>query len=101
MWPLLTLSRHTATRFVVLWVVLRATLCSNAPTLCMQADIPAALDNLRQRYSQFLPSNERVTALATWDKVTSLAEYLAIYDDPIELFQESALVWPAPSPLHY
>lgn len=68
---------------------------------CSQADIPAALDNLRQRYPQYLPSNERVTALAGWDKVTSLAEFLAIYDEPVELTLESNLVWPAPAPLLY
>ena len=77
----------------VVWLAVR--------DLSSQADIPAALDNLRQRYPQFLPSNERVTALAGWDKVTSLSEYLAIYDDPIELVQESDLVWPAPPPLLY
>lgn len=66
-----------------------------------QADIPAALDNLRQRFPQFLPSNERVVALTLCDKVTSLAEFLDIFDAPLETTLESDRVWPAPPPQLY
>jgi hypothetical protein len=40
-------------------------------------------------------------ALATCERVTSLVEYLSIYDDPVDLVLESELVWPAPHPLTY
>jgi hypothetical protein len=66
-----------------------------------QADIPAALDNLRQRFPQFLPSNERVMAFTLCEKVTSLAEYLEIYDSPVDVEFDSDRVWPAPAPLTY
>lgn len=59
------------------------------------ADISAALDNLGQRYPQHLPSNERVVEFATSDKVTSLNEWLALFDAPVELTLEQDLVWPA------
>lgn len=66
-----------------------------------QADIPAALDNLRQRFPQFLPSNERVQAFTASPKVTSLNEYLDIFDAPVDVVFESERVWPAPPPLSY
>ncbi len=82
----------------------RPCICAVAPPTYVtqfQADLPAALDNLRQRYPQFLPSNERVVALAQCERVTSLVEYLALYDDPIDLVLEGQLVWPTPQPLLY
>jgi hypothetical protein len=66
-----------------------------------QADIPAALDNLKQRFPQFLPSNERVVAFTVCEKVTSLAEYLEIYDSPVDVVLESDRVWPAPAAMTF
>jgi hypothetical protein len=66
-----------------------------------QEDLLAALDSLKQRYPHYLPSNERVMAFSQWDKLPSLAEYLDIFEAPVEFVLESNLVWPAPAPLEY
>lgn len=65
------------------------------------ADISAALDNLRQRYAEFIPSNERLKAFTGLKGVTTLQEYLEIFDAPIEVNLDRELVWPPPPALEY
>lgn len=65
------------------------------------ADISAALDNLRQRYSEFLPSNDRIKKLCEMEGLTTLEEYLDLFDAPFDVPLESELVWPAPKSLVY
>jgi len=65
------------------------------------ADISAALDNLRQRYADFIPSNERLKALTSVPGITTLEEYLDIFDAPIEVALDRELVWPPPPALEY
>lgn len=57
-----------------------------------------ASTQLRERFAQYLPSDERVAALATSDKVTSLSEWMDIYTSPLTL-ATSAIdsVYPLPA----
>lgn len=40
---------------------------------------------LQERFAQYLPSDERVQALAASEKLTSVSEWLAIFDSPVVL----------------
>lgn len=66
-----------------------------------QADISAALDNLRQKYSQYLPCNELVAAFCASEEVTPLEEYLDLFDSPVDVELEDERCWPPPAPLDF
>lgn len=65
------------------------------------ADISAALDTLRQRYADYIPTNERIKAIVALDGIPKLEEYMEIFDAPVDVDLESELVWPHPPSLKY
>jgi hypothetical protein len=58
------------------------------------ADLEAALGSLAKYYGDLLPSNERLVAFTASDAVTSLDDFMEIFDDPVKVDLESDLVWP-------
>lgn len=65
------------------------------------ADISAALDSLKQKYAQYLPSNELVAAFSVSEDVASLEEYLELFDSPVDVELEDEKVWPPPEPINF
>lgn len=64
-------------------------------------DHSAALDNLKLRYAAFLPSNERVRAFATTKSVTSVKEFIGVFDGPLDAKPTADEVWPIPQMFPY
>lgn len=60
------------------------------------ADMDSALDHLKQYYGEYLPSNERVIALAEQESVFSIEDWLAFHAAPVDLSLASERVWPFP-----
>jgi len=69
--------------------------------LFVQADISAALDLLQQRYSSFIPAADLVKAFCGFEKLPDLAEYMELFDSPVEVDLESDRTWPVPPALTY
>lgn len=67
----------------------------------VQADISAALDLLQQRYSSFIPAADLVKAFCGFEKLPDLAEYMELFDSPVEVDLESDRTWPVPPALTY
>ena len=44
----------------------------------------AALGRLKQYYAEFLPSNERIAAMAAADAYTSVEDHYALFCKPLE-----------------
>ena len=57
-------------------------------------DLTAALDYLKQYYSEFLPSNERLLAFTNCGDLATLEEHLELYSTPIHLDLERDRVHP-------
>jgi len=61
-----------------------------------EADMTSALDHLKQYYGEYLPSNERVIALAEQESIFSVEDFLAFHGDSIDLSLAAERVWPIP-----
>jgi hypothetical protein len=59
-----------------------------------QTDLNSALDHLKQYYGEYLPSNERVIALAEQDSIFSIEDFLSFHGDSIDLSLAAEKVWP-------
>jgi hypothetical protein len=56
-----------------------------------------ALDSLRSKFRDLLPSNERLAAFLQAEETFALAEWLEMYEDtPIDIAMERDLIWPVP-----
>ena len=64
-------------------------------------DPAAALDMLKQYYSEFLPSNERVLAFADATIFCTLEQQHKLYCTPIRTVLESNVINPPPPRLQY
>ena len=64
-----------------------------------EGDMSSALDHLKQYYGEYLPSNERVLALAEQEIIFSLEAFLDFHCSPIDLELQSEKVWPIPKPV--
>jgi hypothetical protein len=60
------------------------------------ADLSSALDHLKQYYGEYLPSNERVIALAEQESIFSNEDWLGFHAAPVDLPLASERVWPIP-----
>jgi len=58
---------------------------------------PTGLEHLQERYAAFLPSDDRVSALAASDCITSLDEWLELYDAPISFTSAAEACYPMPA----
>lgn len=65
------------------------------------SDMESALDHLKQYYTEYLPSNERVIAFTEQDAIFSLDEFLQFHADPIDITLASDHAWPMPKPVSY
>ncbi len=61
-----------------------------------EGDLKSALDHLKQYYGEYLPSNERVLALAEQESIFSLEAFLDFHCAPMDLELHSEKVWPIP-----
>ena len=53
------------------------------------------------RYSDFMPSNERVSQLLALDELPTLQEFIDTYESSEEATSMSEVVWPAEPTLAY
>jgi hypothetical protein len=59
-----------------------------------QTDLSSALDHLKQYYGEYLPSNERVIALAEQESIFSVEDFLTFHGDSVDLSLAAERVWP-------
>lgn len=57
-------------------------------------DYASALNNLKQYFAEYVPSSERVVALAEAEDLMDVAEYIELYGSPVNLQLESDNLWP-------
>lgn len=62
-----------------------------------ETDLNSALDHLKQYYGEYLPSNERVIALAEQESVFSIEDFISFHSDGIDLSLAAERVWPIQS----
>ncbi|MEW5319878.1 MAG: hypothetical protein WDW38_010997 [Sanguina aurantia] len=72
------------------------------PTLVGLAE-PALWKRLHslEAFYEDVPSLELVLSMVASDEAPSIAEYLDIYDAPVNVDLDSELVWPMPAPIEY
>jgi len=58
-------------------------------------------NNSSKQFLNRLPSAERIVAYSAIDDLSSIDEFLEVYDSPIELTLESEKVWPVEPFLRY
>ena len=66
-----------------------------------RSELSAKLDDWSTAFGDCMPSNERVSQLVFEDRVMDLAEFMAIYEAPVDTQMPSQLVWPLERPLFY
>jgi hypothetical protein len=66
-----------------------------------QETLGTALDTLKQRFADYLPSDERVRAFAVHPKTKAVAAFLRVYDAPIAVKLPSTQAKPLPFPAVY
>ena len=66
-----------------------------------RAALSAKLDSWAGEFADCMPSNERVQQLIFEEKVLDLADFMAVYEAPVDTQMKSATVWPPDRHLLY
>ena len=66
-----------------------------------RAELGKALDDWSSAFGDSMPSNERVSQLIFEERVMDLAEFMAVYEAPVDTQMQSQLIWPMDRPLLY